>query len=157
MKIFKILFLLIWILSTTIFLIVFLTPLEFINKYLLFFTYLISFNGALTLRFLLTSFISFKWDKFLFGLILSLILFFSIYFFPGMNPDWQTKEILFRNRYNPETVIMHQEIEQAEGLKERRLIKLTPVTPFFNWVTEVKTVINIDETEWEKIDEEVNP
>jgi hypothetical protein len=74
-----------------------------------------------------------------------------------MNPDWQTKEILFRNRYNPETVIMHQEIEQAEGLKERRLIKLTPVTPFFNWVTEVKTVINIDETEWEKIDEEVNP
>lgn len=153
MNFLKILLLLLWIICTAIFVLVFLTPLEFTNKYLLFSSFLIAFNGIFFLKFLLTSFVSPKWNKIFLGFIISITLLLSFYLFPGFYPQWETENILFHDKKDSSIVVVRQKVESIDGLSNQRIIKIVPITPYFNWVTEVKTIVNMDETRWRRVSE----
>ena len=152
MKAIKIVLLLIWVVSTAVFVLGFLTPLEFASKYYLFSSFLISFNGAFALPWMLTSFVSLKLNRMLFSLLLSLTLLIGIYNFPGLNPDWQNTQVLFRDRSDSTITILNQKIERENGFIQQRNIQVIPATPIFNWVKEVKTIVNMDENKWVKVD-----
>lgn len=154
MRLLKVVLLTLWVVATTLFIVGSLTPLEFRSNYVGYASFFIAFNGAFLLRFLLTNFISFKPSRALIALLLSLILAGTYTYLPGVNQDWKTQEILYRQKNNPDNVIAFQMEDKGKYGYGHRTVKMIRITPAFDWITELtKVKVNND---WVKVNEYVN-
>lgn len=154
MKTVKFFLLGIWVFCTTVFLLGVLTPLDFTHPSILYATFFIAFNGVFYLSYLLTDFISLKWNRALMGLLCSIALMTAYALFPKFGSGWKTQEIVYRKVSSPGDVVVLQ-MEDAGILGyNKRYAKVIKVTPLFFWVTELKKVE--DEEGWVRVDEYVN-
>jgi hypothetical protein len=133
MKILKIILLVIWVLSTTLFIIGFLTPLDFKQKWILYFTFLIFFNGIFLLSYLLADFIKLRINRIIITFVCSLLLMATYYFYPTYGTEWQTQQILYRQKSNPDNMIVFQEVQLGSFGTNHRIIKIINVTPLYEW------------------------
>jgi len=154
MKFVKIILVIFWVISTTLFAVGSLTPLEFRSKVIAYVCFFIAFNGVFSIRYLLTSFIALKTDKVIIVFLISLILAATYTYLPGFNEDWRTQEIMYRERDKNENVIAFQMISKGGSNYDHRIVKMIRVTPFFDYVIEIPKVIVGND--WIKVNEFVN-
>jgi hypothetical protein len=154
MKFIKIILVILWIISTTLFVVGALTPLEFRSSIIAYVCFFIAFNGVFSLRFLLTSFISLKTDKVIIVFLISVILAVTYTYLPGVKEDWKTQEIMYRERDKEDNVIAFQMVSKGGANYDHRIVKMLRVTPFFDYVIEIPKVKVGDD--WIKVNEFVN-
>ena len=138
MKVFKTVFLVLWVILTSVFILGALTPLEFTSPILMYGSFLVAFNGLFAIRFFLTDFIRLKLAKVLISLIISVSLVCTYAFLPQINNTWETDEILYRNKNYPDDIIAFQLDPRGQYGYERRTVKIEKFTPLFNYITELK-------------------
>jgi hypothetical protein len=151
MKIAKILFLILWLVCTVIFIIGVLTPLDFNHRYIMYFTFFIFFNGVFSLGFFLTNFIHPKINNVLVAFLGSLMLIGSYEFLPsfGSGSGWQTQDILYKQKENSKNIIAFQMNDLGAFGYDYRTVKILQITPLFKLVSELKKVeVN---NEWEEV------
>ena len=153
MKILKVTLLVVWVLSTVFFILGFLTPLDFSHKWLLYVTFLLSFNGMFLLSFLLADFINFNKNRAMIALVCSLLLMGTYYFYPSVGSGWQTKQVLYRQINNPQNRIVFQEEQLGTFGTNHRVIKVINITPLFVWNIPMKNV-QADST-WLEVNEQI--
>lgn len=154
MKLAKISILIIWICCAALFVVGALTPLSFTNRYLLYFTFFIAFNGIFALSYLLTSFISLKPNKVLLALVASLALMATYEWYPKSGSNWETKEVLYREKSNLENVIAFQRNDLGAFGFDHRTVQIIAITPLFQWIKVLKKIEVNDE--WVEVNEQVN-
>lgn len=154
MKFVKIILVILWIISATLFVVGALTPLEFRSTILAYACFFIAFNGVFSLRYLLTSFISLKTDKVIIVFLISVILAVTYTYLPGVNEQWKTQEIMYREKNKQENVIAFQMISKGSANYDHRIVKMLRVTPIFDYVIEIPKVKEGDD--WIKVNEFIN-
>jgi hypothetical protein len=153
MKILKVILLGIWVLCIPLFILGFLTPLDFTYKWILYFTFMISFNGIFLLSFLLTDFIKFKINRAIIAFVCSVLLMLTYYFYPSYGTGWQTQQILYRQKDNPDNMIVFQEEQLGSFGTNHRVIKIINITPLFEWKIPMQKV-QADST-WVEVNERI--
>lgn len=152
MKIYKIGLLTLWVLCTVIFIMGVLTPLDFTHPMIMYVTFFISFNGIFILSFLLTDFIHIKKNKVLFGFVGSIALMLAYALSPNFGSGWKTQEILYREKNNPDNVIVFQTEDLGAFGVNRREAKIIKITPLFTFTTVLKKERVIGD-EWVRVNE----
>src|SRR6478609_634936 len=100
MKVLKFILIVLWVVATTLFIVGSLTPLEFRSKIVAIASFLIAFNGAFAMKFLLSDFARLKVNTVIMVFIVSIALLVTFYFSPASQGEWKTQEILYRNKEN---------------------------------------------------------
>lgn len=154
MKVLKSVLIVLWVLATTLFVVGALTPLDFRSKIIAYASFFISFNGAFALTYLLSNYVRLRPKKVIIVFIISLSLALTYYLLPITEADWRTQEILYRKKDNANVVIAFQMTRNQNLQFDHRIVKMTRITPFFDWIVELNNFKPGED--WEKVNEYIN-
>ncbi len=156
-KTFKKISLIVWAIIAIIFVLTFLTPLEFADEMTSSIMTVLAISGLTLVLWLLTTDKDKKKKWRAWTLILLPLTIFTIIItdFFSWGSGYKTQDIIYRQKGNTDNRIEYQMEDIGALGYNRRTVKIIQLTPLLQWITTTDTD-DIDTNVWTKVDEYVN-